>query len=139
MEDGALIFQLAAQLQGVGQVAVVAQGHGAPPVPDDHGLGVGPHPAARRCVADVAGGHVGCRAGNTGQHRRGEHLVHKAEIPVAGDNAVLVHCDAAALLPAVLQRVQRRVGGSRHILGARAVIDTKNAALFVKRICKIRH
>ena len=93
----------------------------------------------RAGTEDVAGGHVGCRAGNTGQHRRGEHLVHKAEVPVAGDNAVLVHCDAAALLPAVLQRVQRRVGGSRHILGARAVIDAKNAALFVKRICKIRH
>ncbi len=35
------VFQLAAQLHCVGQVAVVAQGHGAPPMPDDHGLCVG--------------------------------------------------------------------------------------------------
>src|SRR5699024_5994985 len=59
VEDGPVVFQRVAQLDRVGQVAVVAQGHGAPAVPDDHGLGVGPHPAAGGGVADMAGGHAG--------------------------------------------------------------------------------
>lgn len=58
MEDGTFIFQLAAQLDGVGQVAVVAQCHGAAAVPDDHGLCIGPHTAACRGVAHVTGSHV---------------------------------------------------------------------------------
>ena len=41
VEDGSLVFQLAAQLDGIGQVAVVAQCHGAAAVPDDHGLCIG--------------------------------------------------------------------------------------------------
>ena len=139
MEDGPLIFQLAAELQCIGQVAVVAQGHGAPAMPDDHGLSIGPHPAAGSGISDMAGSHVGGRLCQRGQHRRGEHLVDKAEIPVALNDAIVVDGDAAALLAAVLQRVQGGVSGSGHVLRPGAVIDAKNAALFVKRICKIRH
>ena len=139
VEDRALVFQLTAKLQRVGQVAVVAQGHRAAAMADDHRLGVGPHPAASRGIPDVAGGHVGRGTGQACQHRRGEHLVHKAKVAVATDHAVIVDRDAAALLTTVLQRVQCRVGGSGHIFRSGTVIDSKNAALFVKRICKIRH
>ena len=139
MEDGTLVFQLAAQLQSVGQIAVVAEGHSTPAMADDHGLGVGPDAAAGGSVADMAGGHMGRGLCQRAQHRRGEHLIDKAEVPVAVDDAVVVHGDAAALLSAMLQRVQGRVGGSGHILGAGTVIDAENAALFVKRVCKIRH
>ena len=139
VEDSALVFQLAAKLQSVRQVAVVAEGHGAPAMPDDHGLGVGPDAAAGGGVADMAGGHMGRGLCQRSQHRRGEHLIDKAEVPVAVDDAVIVHGDAAALLPTVLQSVQGRVSGSRHILRACTVIDAENAALFVKRVCKIRH
>ena len=106
VEDGALVFQLAAQLHGVGQVAVVAQRHGAAAMPDDHGLGVGADAGAGGGVAHMAGGHV-CRGGGQAcQHLRGEHLVYKTQIPVAGDHAVIVDGNTAALLPAVLQRIQ---------------------------------
>ena len=107
VEDGTLVFQLTSQLNGIGQVAVVAQGHGAAAVPHDHGLGVGPDAAAGGGVAHMAGGHLGVGVGQAAQHRRGEHLVHKAQIPVALDDAVVIHRDAAALLPAVLQGLQR--------------------------------
>ena len=83
MEDGTLVFQLAAQLQSVGQIAVVAEGHGTPAMADDHGLGVGPDAAAGGSVADMAGGHVGRGLCQRAQHRRGEHFVDKAEVPVA--------------------------------------------------------
>ena len=139
VEDGTLVFQLAAKLQRVGQVAVVAQGHRAPAMPDDHGLGVGPHPAAGRGIADMARCHVGRGGGKTAQHGRGEHLVHQAEIPVAGDDAIVVDGDAAALLAAMLQSVQGRVGCGCHILGPGTVIDAEHTALFMQRICKIRH
>ncbi len=59
MEDGTLVLQLTAQLDGIGQVAVVAEGHGAAAMPHDHGLGVGPHTAAGGGVAHMAGSHVG--------------------------------------------------------------------------------
>ena len=99
MEDGALVLQLTAQLQGIGQVAVVAEGHGAPAMPDDHRLGVGPHPAAYRGIADMARCHVGRGGGKTAQHGGGEHLVHQAEVAVALDDTVIVDRNAAALLP----------------------------------------
>ena len=38
---------------------------------------------------------------------------------------------SAALLPAVLQCIQGRIGGSGHVLGARPVVDAKNAAFLV--------
>ena len=106
MEDRALVFQLAAQLHGIGQVAVVAQRHGAAAMTDDHGLGVGADAGARSGVAHMTGSHVCRGSGQTCQHLRGEHLVYKAQIPVAGDHAVIVDGNTAALLPAVLQRIQ---------------------------------
>ncbi len=139
MEDGTFIFQLAAQLDGVGQVAVVAQCHGAAAMAHDHGLCVGPHAAACRGVAHVTGSHVRIGVCQTCQHRRGEHLVHKAEVAVAVDHAIIVHGDAAALLTTVLQGIQSRVGRSGHILGTGTVVNAENAAFFVQRICKIRH
>ena len=134
VEDGTLVFQLAAQFNGIGQIAVVAPGHGAAAVPDDHGLCIGPHAAACRSVAHVTGGHVRIGVCQTCQHCRGEHLVHKAEVAVADNDAVIVHSDAAALLTTVLQSIQGRVGGSGHILGTGTVIDAENTAFFVQRI-----
>ena len=139
MEDGTLVFQLAAQLDGVGQVAVVAQCHGAAAMAHDHGLCVGPHAAASSGIAHMAGRHMSGGLGNACQHRRGEHLVHKTEVAVADNDAVIVHGDAAALLTTVLQGIQSRVGRSGHILGTGTVVNAENAAFFVQRICKIRH
>ena len=115
------------------------EGHGAPAVPDDHGLGVGPHPAAGGGVADMAGGHVSLGLAHIGHHLRGKDFVHQTEVPVAGDDAVLVDGHAAALLAAVLQSVQGGIDRHGHILGAGLIVDTKNAALLVKRVGKIRH
>ena len=58
VEDGTLVFQLAAQFNGIGQVAVVAQCHGATAMAHDHGLCIGTHTAASRGVAHMTGGHV---------------------------------------------------------------------------------
>ena len=139
MEDGSLIFQLGAQLDGVGQVSVVAQSHGAAAMPHDHGLGIGAGAAACGGIPDMAGRHPCAGVGKAGQNRRGKDLVDQTQIPVAVDHTVVVDGDAAALLPAVLQRVQSRVRGCGHILCSCAVIDAEHAAFFVKRICKIRH
>ncbi len=106
MEDGSFVFQLAAKLQRIGQVAVMAEGHGAPAMPDDHRLGIGPDAAAGGGIADMSGSHMGRGLCQRGQHRRGEHLIDKTQIAVAGDDAVVIHSDAAALLPAVLQSVE---------------------------------
>ena len=84
--------------------------------------------------AHMATGHVRIGVGKACQHRRGEYLVHKAEVAVADNDAVIVHSDAAALLTTVLQSIQGRVGGSGHILGTGTVIDAENTAFFVQWI-----
>ena len=136
VEDGTLVFQLTSQLNGVGQVAVVAQGHGAPAMPDDHGLSIGPHPAAGSGIPDMAGSHVGGRLCQRGQHRRGEHLVDKAEIPVADNDAVVVDGNAAALLSPVLQSEQPVVNRSSHIVSVK-IIHAEDSTFFVQAIILI--
>ena len=78
--------------------------------------------------------HVGRGGGKTAQHGRGEHLVHQAEVAVALDDTVIVDRNAAALLPAVLQRVQCAVDGADHIGRAGFIVDTKDAALLVQAL-----
>ena len=100
-------------------------------MPDDHGLGVGPHPAPGGGIADMAGSHL-CAAGQLLQHTLGKDLADKAQIAVAGQHAVDVQRNAAALLAAVLQGVQRTVDGADHIGPAGLVIHTEHAALLVQ-------
>ena len=53
---------------------------------------------------------------------------------MAGQHAVDVQRDAAALLPAVLQGVQRTVDGTDHIGRAGLVVHAEHAALLVQRL-----
>ena len=129
MEDGALHFQLLPELGGVGQVAVVTQGHGALVVLHHDGLGVGPDPAAGGGVADVARGHPR-PLGQGGQHLGGEYLADQAHVPVPMKDAVHIQGHAAALLAPVLEGIQGGEGGVDHIGTAGTVIDAENAAFF---------
>ena len=103
------------------------------------GWALAPHPAAGGGVPHMAGGHVGLRLAHRGHHLGGEHLVHQTQVPVAGDDAVLVDGHAAALLAPVLQGIQGRIHGHGHILGAGFVVDAEDTALLVERVSKIRH
>ena len=130
-EYGAVELQLGAQLAGVGEVAVVRQGHAALDVADDYGLGVLAGASAGGAVAAVADGHLA--GGQLAHDVLGEHLVDQADVLVAGDDAVVVDGDAAALLAAVLQRVERAVGHGHDVL-ARAGNDAEHAALLVQLV-----
>ena len=59
-----------------------------------------------------------------------EHLVDKPDILMRRKHAVLVDNDAAALLPAVLERVETVVNGRRYILVS-AGVDAEYAAFLV--------
>ena len=68
----------------------------------------------------------------------GENLRHQAVVLVALDQAVVAHRDAAAHLAAVLQGVQRKIGGSGHVLVVPLGIDAEYAALLVQ-LAKLLH
>ena len=130
-EDGAVKLQLCAQLAGVGEVAVVREGHAALDVAYDYGLRVLARAPSGGAVAAVADCHL---AGGQVPHDLGrEHLVHEADVLVAGDDAVVVDGHAAALLAAVLQRVERAVGHGYDVL-AGAGYDAEYAALLVQLV-----
>ena len=131
VKDRTAHLELAAQLRRVDKVAVVADRHSALAVMQNHRLRVGTAALARRGIADMAGSHL-CAAGQLFQHALGKDLADKAQIAVAGQHAVDVQRNAAALLAAVLQGVQRTVDGADHIGLAGLVIHTEHAALLVQ-------
>ena len=102
MEDRAALFEQAAEHGGIAEIAVVDERHFALLVIDLHRLTVAPLTAAGRAVARVPdrGGAVRKAA----EHLRREHMLHKPEILVRREHAVIVDRDACALLTAVLQR-----------------------------------
>ena len=131
VKDRTAHFQLAAQFGRIDQVAVVADRHSTLAVMQDHRLRVGTAALTGSGIAHMAGSHLGT-TGEFFQHALGENLADKAQIAVAGQNAVYVQGNAAALLAAVLQGVQRTVHGADHISLAGFVIHTEHAALLVQ-------
>ena len=131
VEDRTVHFQLVAQLGGIGQVAVVADGHSALAVVQNHGLGVGAGALAAGGIAHMAGGHLGILR-QVSQHARGKYLADQAKIAVAGQHTVHVQGNAAAFLAAVLQGIQRAVHGADHVGFAGGIIDTEHAAFFMQ-------
>ena len=100
MENGALELQLGPELGGVGQIAVVGQGHAALDMVDQHGLGVAAAAGAGGAVAHVAHGHIALSQAL--EDRGGEHLAHETHVLEGLEEAVVIDHDAAALLPPVL-------------------------------------
>ena len=103
MEDGAGELQLFPELGGVGEVAVVAQCHGALHMVDDHGLGVGAALPSGGGVTHVAHGHAA--VAQVLQNFRGEYLADQSHVLVAGDDATVIDGDTGALLAPVLKGV----------------------------------
>ena len=134
VEDGALELVLPPQFGGVGQVAVVGQGHIALNVAQNQGLGV--------YAAHVAGGGVPHMAdGDVAfaqffQAGGGKDVGDQAVIPVAGEDAVVVDRDAAAFLASVLQSVKGEIGGFGDV-GGMLLPDTEYAAFLVQIVEQI--
>ena len=96
-----------AQLLGVGEVAVVADGERAARVVDGEGLGVLDVRAAGGGVAHVADGDA---PGSARQLVLREGVLHEAHRAVGVELLAVGGDDAGRLLPAVLERVQPEVG-----------------------------
>ena len=102
-----------AQLDRVGEVAVVAQGERARGGGAERRLGVAPHVRAGRRVADVAQGDVAAQAL---QGLLGEHLRHEALILIHEDLLAIRCRNTGALLAAVLQGIEGEVGQAGNVL-----------------------
>jgi hypothetical protein len=115
-----------AQLGGVGQVAVVAQGEPGPADGPVDGLGVDPVTGAGRGVAGVADGHVAPEAGELPLvEDRGDeaHVLHH------GDDVAVADRHAGRLLAPVLEGVEAIEGQVCH--RAPRGVDPEDSARFL--------
>ena len=135
VEDRARKLEFRTQLGGICQVAVVSQRHRSLDVADHKGLRIGADGHPRGGIAAVADAHIA--PGHRLQHVLGEHVVHKAQLAPFVEHAVVVHRHAAALLAAVLQRVQAVIGGTHHVQVRVAAVNAEHAALFMQLFVKI--
>ena len=127
MEYGACHFKLLAQLEGVDEVAVMRESHASLYMVDDDRLRVRSSSASGRAVANVTDRH---RAHAELRHRlRGKNVVHKPDILIRSEYAVVVHDNAAAFLPAVLEREESVICGGCDI-GYLRTDHAENAAFF---------
>ena len=113
MEDGATLLQFISQFIGIGQIAVVGQGHPALVVVDDNGLGVALSVGAGGSVAHMA--HNDVTGSQLLKPLFWENIVYKSFITVGGKNAVIIDHDACALLTTVLQGKKPVIGQRCHI------------------------
>ena len=84
--------------------AVAGNGHLAFHMAYGHGLGIFPPVAFRRAIQAMAHSHF-ARA-QAFQYLGLEYIGHKPQILIAADHTVVIHRDAAAFLPAMLQRIK---------------------------------
>ena len=126
LEDRSPLLELRPQLQGVDQVAVVAQGVVFVGMVDQKGLGVGEDGGARGGIADMADGQASgeLREGILPEDLRGEP--HPLVLP---DLAAVRRGDPRAFLSPVLEGEQAEEGHPRRILVA---VHRKDAALLVR-------
>ena len=112
-EDGPVGLELAAQLHGVGEVAVVGQRDVPATEAHEHRLRVLDGAGARRGVARVADGGAAMQAGDA---LVVESVGDEAHLAHGLRRAVIVHGDnAGRLLSAMLQRVQAEVRDVRRV------------------------
>ena len=133
-EAQALLAQLGVQLDGVDEVAVVAERELAA-VGAVHGLGVVPAVGAGRRVAHMTDRDL---AAERAQLLLVEDLVDETEVAQGHDvPAAICGGDAGGLLPAVLQCVQREVGEPRDFVAGS--VDPEHAALVAWPLAAIEH
>ncbi len=131
LEDGAAPLQLRAQLNGVGDVAVVRHRHLAFIAGHREGLRIQQRRVARGGVARVADGQL---AGQFGKRLGGEDFRHVPHGFPAVDFGAVARADARAFLAAMLQCVQAQVG---HLGGLGMAVNGDYAALvmeFIKHV-----
>ena len=127
-EPHSLGGQLVVELDGVDQVAVVAQRHDPAVVPVDR-LRVLPAAVAGRGVAHVSDRHL---ARERLQAPLVEHLGDEAHVALGGDVTALRGRDAGRFLAAVLERVEREVGEPGDVL--LRCVDAEHAALVARAV-----
>ena len=101
MEDRAALFERAAEHGCIAEIAVMHKRHFALLVIDLHRLTVSALIAARCAVARMTDRSGAVR--KTAEHLRRKYMLHKPQILMRREHAVIIERNAAALLPAVLQ------------------------------------
>ena len=123
LEQRALGHQVGAQLDGIGEVAVVRERQRTFAVPGEHGLRVREH---RRSSGGVAGVTDGDVPRQVGHDALAENVGDEPHTAMGSGHPFRVHrYDPGGLLPSMLQAVEAEVGDSRRVGDAG---DTDDAA-----------
>ncbi len=129
LHHGAVLHQLAAQRQSVGEIAVMADRKAAGIELGEQRLHVAQDGGARGGVADMADGGV---AGQAFDHfAAGEGVADKAEAAFTVETATVKGDDAGGFLAAVLEGVQSERGDGG---GLGVAEDPKHAAFLAERV-----
>jgi len=128
LEQAAAPHELTAQGDGVGQIAVVADGESAELEIGEQRLHVAQHGAARRRIADVADRHMAGQAAD--DVLRAEIVGDVAQAAMIVEMLAVAGDDARRLLSAVLQGVQSKGGVGRRFL----VPEYAENAAFLMRV-----
>ena len=133
VENRAVFLQLFAKLRRIGQISVVCQCHRAFLMVNQQRLGIGTAVHPRCTVAAVTDRHRSLV--DFAQRVAREHLRHQSVVLVRLHHAIIVDDNAAALLTAVLQGIQRmiRLRDDALVGGIRAV-NAEHAALLVQLV-----
>lgn len=104
LENRAMLYELAAQMPRIGEIAIMGNGKAARCQIREQGLHIAYGTAARRGIAHMANGRVALQGSD--QLFTGEIIGHKAQLSL-GDKLLAVECgDTGGFLPAMLQGVQ---------------------------------
>ena len=128
LENGAAKLQLLPQLLGIYQVAVVRDRHAPLAMVYHNGLRVAALAPARGAIAHMAYRNVAMPEPR--KCIRVEHLVDKSVVLMIAEQPVIVYNDAAALLPAMLQRIKCIISKGSYICPLLRIY-AEHAALFM--------
>src|ERR1700689_3828174 len=106
LKDGSLTLQVASQFLGVSDVAVVRYGDLSLITRDEKRLRIQQDGIAGGGITRVADRHVAGQAGDLLRRENIRHVPHRFGTP---NLAMVAGCDACALLPAMLQRVEAEI------------------------------
>src|SRR5579864_1779217 len=126
LKDGPFVFKVAAELESVGQVAVVRERKLALIAIGSERLGVHQRRVARGGIAGMANR---CRAGQTRDHVRREQFLHQAHAPFDAQLHAFGGSDACGFLSTMLKGVKTKIG---ELGGLFIAENAEDAALVVE-------
>src|SRR6185437_10302990 len=124
------MFEIAAKLKRIGQIAIVCERQFALVAITRQRLRVAQRGVACRGITRVANG---CEPGQPADNIWSEHLLHESHTPFDAELHPIASSDSGGFLAAMLKRIESEIGQFRRFFRAE---DAEHATLFVKMVVR---